>query len=105
MSKKLNHLAALPLYGTIILLIFLYVKMIKGEINKEKFCKFFWTYGLLGALAFFACMLSLAFVSALVDIRNYIVYGILFVIIVGGYLFNLLVFTSANKQWDELMEG
>ena len=105
MSRKFNYFALLPLYGTIILLFSLFVKMVRGEINKKKFYKFFWTYGLLGALVFFACLLGLAFVSALVDMRNYIVYGILFVIIVGGYLCNLLVFTSVNKQWEELIES
>ena len=37
MNKKMNYLAIIPIFGTIILLFWLFIKMVKQEINKKKF--------------------------------------------------------------------
>ncbi len=102
MNKKLNHLAVIPLYGSIIMLFWVFVKAIKHEINIKRFYKFFIACGLFGGSAILILMLFLLFISALVDIKNYIGYGVLTVVILGGYLMNLFTFTLLNKRWDDL---
>ena len=41
MNKKLNYLAIVPIYGTVVLLVWLFIKMAKQEINKKKFYAYF----------------------------------------------------------------
>ena len=47
MNKKMNFFAILPLYGSIIALIWLFIKSIKKEINKKKFNLYFYSCGLM----------------------------------------------------------
>lgn len=35
MNKKLNYLAVIPVFGTVILLFWLFIKLIKNEIAKK----------------------------------------------------------------------
>lgn len=42
MNKKLKYLAAIPLYGTCILLIYMFVLCLKEEISKKDSLKYFY---------------------------------------------------------------
>lgn len=100
MSKKLNFLAVLPLYGSIILLLWLFIKLIKKEINEKKFTLYFYSCGFAGAIVIALPMLFLKYqfnFSA-----DQIGIAIIIVLIVGGYLWNLYTFILFNKKWDKL---
>ncbi len=103
MSRKLNYLAAVPLYGTVVLWLLLFWRVVRQEISKKKFNTYFWRCGLLGGFIYIALMLGLVVVSKVVDIKEYIGYGILVVLVIGGYLLNLITFKTLNKHWDELV--
>lgn len=103
MNKKINYLAIIPIFGTIILLFWLFIKMAKQEINKKKFRAYFISSALFGFLSILITILFLNFINSLVDISNFInSYGILVAFIVGGYLMNLFTFTLINKNWNDL---
>ena len=96
-------LAILPIWGSIILLFWLFIKMVKQEINKKKFDAYFISSALFGFLSILVTILLLNFVNSLIDITNFInSYGLLIAFIVGGYLMNLFTFTLINKKWDDL---
>ena len=78
MNKKINYLAIIPIFGTIILLFWLFIKMAKQEINKKKFHAYFISSALFGFLSILITILFLNFINSLVDISNFInSYGIL----------------------------
>lgn len=103
MNKKMNYLAIMPIWGTVILLFWLFMKMIKRKINKKKFHTYFIFSALLGFLSILVSILFLNFINSFVDITNFIDgYGILAAFIVGGYLMNLFTFILINKKWNDL---
>lgn len=103
MNKKINYLAIIPIFGTVILFLWLFIKMAKQKINKKKFNAYFISSALFGFLSILITILLLNFINSLVDISNFInSYGILVAFIVGGYLMNLFTFTLINKKWNDL---
>lgn len=105
MNKKINYLAIIPIFGTVILLLWLFIKMIREEINKKKFHAYFISSALFGFLSILVAILLLNFINSLIDISSFIEsYGILIAFIVGGYLMNLFTFTLINKKWNDLIK-
>lgn len=105
MNKKINYLAIIPIFGTVILLLWLFIKMIREEINKKKFHAYFISSVLFGFLSILVAILLLNFINSLIDISSFIEnYGILIAFIVGGYLMNLFTFTLINKKWNDLIK-
>lgn len=105
MNKKINYLATIPIFGTVILLLWLFIKMIREEINKKKFHAYFISSALFGFLSILVAILLLNFINSLIDISSFIEsYGILIAFIVGGYLMNLFTFTLINKKWNDLIK-
>jgi hypothetical protein len=103
MNKKINYLAIIPIFGTVILLFWLFIKMIKQEINKKKFHAYFISSASFGFLSILIAILFLNFINFLTDITNFInSYGIIVAFLVGGYLMNLFTFSLINKKWNEL---
>ena len=103
MNKKINCLAIIPIFWTVILFFWLFIKMTKQKINKNKFNAYFISSALFGFLSILITILFLNFINSLVDISNFInSYGILVAYIVGGYLMNLFTFTLINKKWNDL---
>lgn len=103
MNKKMNYLAIMPVYGTVILLFWLFIKMVKQEINKKKFHAYFISSTLFGFLSILVVILLLNFINSLTDITSFInSYGIIIAFIVGGYSMNLFTFTLINKKWNDL---
>jgi hypothetical protein len=103
MNKRINYLAIIPIFGTVILLFWLFIKMIKQEINKKKFHTYFISSALFGFLSILIAILFLNFINSLTDITNFInSYGIIVAFLVGGYLMNLFTFSLINKKWNEL---
>ena len=103
MNKKINYLAIIPIFGTVILLLWLFIKMAREEINKKKFHAYFISSALFGFLSILVAILLLNFINSLTDIASFInSYGIFIAFIVGGYLLNLFTFTLINKKWNDL---
>ena len=51
MNKKMNYLAIIPIYGAVILLFWLFIKMARGEIDKKRFHAYFISSALVGFLS------------------------------------------------------
>ena len=103
MNKKTNYLAIIPIFGSVILFLWLYIKLLKHEINTKKFLTCFISSVLLGFLSIVVVMLFLYFINYLFDIKIFIEnYGMIVAFVIGGYLLNLFSFVSINKNWDNL---
>lgn len=103
MDKKTNYLAIIPILGSVILFLWLYIKLLKHEINTKKFLACFISSALLGFLSIVVVMLFLYFINYLFDIKIFIEnYGMIVAFVIGGYLLNLFSFVSINKNWDNL---
>ena len=62
MNKKINYLAIIPIFGTVILLLWLFIKMIREEINKKKFHAYLISSALFGFLSILVGILLLNFI-------------------------------------------
>lgn len=103
MNKKMNYFAVIPIWGTVVVLLWLYIKMVKRKINKKKFHACFASSALFGFLSILVTVLFLNFINARIDISDFVNnYGLLTAFICGGYLMNLFTFTLVNKKWDAL---
>lgn len=103
MNKKTNYFAIIPIFGAIFLFVWLFIKMVKQEINKKKFHAYFISSALFGFLSISIVILLLKFINSLHDITSFInSYGIFVAFIIGGYLMNLFSFTLINKKWSDL---
>ena len=103
MNKKMNYLAIIPIYGTVILLFCLFIKMARGKINKKRFQAYFISSLIFGFLSVLISILLINFIDFFVDITDFInSFGILIAFIIGGYLMNLFTFTLINKKWNDL---
>ena len=105
MNKKLNYLSIIPLYGTIILLIYLYILSIKGDISKKKFAKSFFVCGIISALCWFLVLLIVTLFSK--ENIEYVYNSnlIIIVFIIAGYLINLFTFYYLNKKGESLFDN
>lgn len=103
MNKKMNYLVILPIFGTVILWLWLFIKMVREKINKKKFHAYFISSALFGFLSILIIILFLNFINSLVDGTNFVnSYGIVIAFIIGGYLMNLFTFALINKKWNVL---
>ncbi len=104
MNKKLNYLAVLPLLGSTILLIWLFVKALKKQINSRKLFVYFVICSVV-AMLIHATALVAELLVAHGDISTYQPNAISILIqIIGGYLVNVFVFIFINKKWKKLLE-
>ena len=103
MNKKTKFLIIAPMWGSIILLFWMFIKTAKQEISKKKFYTYFISSALFGFLSILVTILFLNFINHLINITGFInSYGLLIAYIVGGYLMNLFTFTLINKHWTKL---
>ena len=63
MNKKLKYLAAIPLYGTCILLIYMFVLCLKEEISKKRFFKTFFICAIVSAICWYMVMMIVYIIS------------------------------------------
>ena len=102
----MNYLAILPIWGTIILLVWLFVKTIKQEINRKRFHAFFISSAIVGFISIMVVVLLLNVVGLAFDISDWISqYGLVIAFVAGGYLMNLFTFLLINKKWDRLQSA
>lgn len=102
-NKKINVLAMFPIFGSVILIILLYIKMVKKEIDRKKFFAFLFCTGLFGFVSILLITLLLKFVNSIIDISSFINNtGLIISFVVGGYFMNLYSFSFINKKWSDL---
>lgn len=102
MNKKLNYLSIIPLYGTCILFIYLFVLSIKDKISKKKFFKSFVICAIVSAICWYMVMMIVYIVSKKLIYFNFDSIGILITMIIGGYMMNAFTFIFINKKWEYL---
>lgn len=103
MNKKMNILAVLPLYGSIIVLFWLFIKSIKKDINKKKFNLYFYSCGIMGGITILLLMLFVLFLNYQFNFsKEHFSIAIVVGLILGGYLMNLYTFLLLNKKWEDL---
>ena len=101
MKNKINYLALIPIWGTIILFFWLFLKTAKQEVERKAFRLCFILSGFVGFLTIQGTILLVLVVCRLTDIEvTDTVYGYanLIAYIVGGYLLNLFSFILVNKK-------
>lgn len=100
MNKNLRYLVLLPLYGSIILLFYLFIKMIRQELSKKKFYNYFFKCGFFGFLIILISFLLINLINYLFDLTLFSgMVSIVIVFILAGYVFNLFVFFQFYKHW------
>ncbi len=100
MNNKIKYLEYIPLWGSIILLIILYIKDIKtnDRLTKE-FIKLFFLTGLVGGISVFIIKLLLIYLSSLFNNLSFLKdYGFLIAFIIGGYIMNMFLFSLYKKM-------
>lgn len=102
MNKKIKYLSSIPLYGTCILLIYLFVLSIKEKISKKKFFKSFVICAIVSAICWYMVMMIVYIVSKKLIYFNFDSIGILLTMIIGGYMMNAFTFKYIDMKWDHL---
>ena len=99
MDKKLNCLAAIPVFGSVILLFWLFIQTIKQEFDIKRFCAYFAGCAFAGFLSMLVSVLFFKFINSLMGQTGFVNdYGLVLAFIMGGYLMNFFTFTLFNKQ-------
>ena len=99
MDKKMNYLAAIPIYGSVILMFWLFIKTIRREIDMKQLSAYLASSALVGFLSILISVLFFKFVGSIfVNITFINDYGLILGFVLGGYLMNLFTFTMVNKK-------
>ena len=98
MNERIKKLSILPGLGSAIVLLYLYVLCIKGEIQKKLFCKVFLICALFASMGKI-CADILVYLLRYVTANNLI---FIIVYILMGYILNVFVFTFLDKKWEYL---
>ena len=102
----MNYFAVIPIWGAIILLVWLFVKALKQEINRKRFNTCLMSSALVGFISIMVVVLLLKLIDTAVDISDFTSrYGVIVSFVAGGYLMNLFTFLLINKKWDRLQSG
>lgn len=102
MNKKLKYLSIIPLYGTCILLIYLFVLSLKDKISKKKFFKNFLICAIVSAICWCMVMVIVYIVSKKIINFDFDNSGILITMIIGGYMINAFTFKYIDIKWNSL---
>ena len=88
--KKMKYLAVIPTYGSVLLLFWLFIKMLKREINTKKFYIYFYLITLMGGSAYIILkLLLLLMINPAVEKTVFRDYIMIAVDVLCGYLINL----------------
>lgn len=102
MNKKIKYLSLIPLYGTCILLIYLFVLSIKEKILKKVFVKTFMICAIVSAICWYMVMIIVYIVSKSIIPFNFNAFGILITMVIGGYMINAFSFVYIDKKWNNM---
>lgn len=98
MNKKANYLAVVPVFGSVILLFWLFIKTIRREIDVKEFAACFASGGIIGFASILISVLLFKFVNTLLESSFLDSYGLALGFVLGGYFMNLFTFTMVNKK-------
>ena len=81
--------------------------MRKGYIDGKKLKLYFFLSGLVGIVSTLLCVISIVFLSSLIDMNNLLsatdpIFLLLITTIVAGYIVNIFTFILINVKWYEL---
>ena len=102
MNKKLKYLSIIPLYGTCILFIYLFILSLKGKISKKKFSKSFILCTIISAICWYIVMMIVYIVSEKIIYFDFDTIGLFLTMIFGGYIINVFTFKYFNTKWNYL---
>ena len=102
MNKKLNYLSILPLYGTCILYVYLFILSLKNKISKKKFFRSFIFCAIVSAICWYMVMMVVYIVSEKLIHFDFNSVGLIIIIIIGGYIINAFNFKYIDKKWNYL---
>ena len=99
MNKKMNYLAAIPIYGSVIIMFWLFIKTVKKEINMKQLSAYLLSSALIGFFSILVSVLFFKFIGTFFGNSNFINnYGVILGLVLGGYLMNLFTFAMVNKR-------
>jgi len=102
MNKKLKYLSIIPLYGTCILFVYLFILSIKGKISKKNFFKRFILCAIVSAICWYMVVMIVYIVSKKVIHFDFHSIGVIITMIIGGYIINEFTFKYVDKKWNYL---
>ena len=102
MNKKLKFLSIIPLYGTCILFVYLFILSLKDKIPKKSFFKSFFICAIVSAICWYMVMMIVYIVSEKLIHFDFNTIGLILTIIIGGYIMNVFTFKYVDIKWDYL---
>lgn len=102
MNKKLKYLSIIPLYGTCILFVYLFILSLKDKISKKKFFKSFFICATVSAICWYLVMMIVYIVSEKIIHFDFNTIGLILTMIIGGYIINVFTFKYFDAKWDYL---
>lgn len=102
MNKKLNYLSIIPLYGTCVLFVYLFILSLKDKISKRNFFKSFIFCAFSSAICWYMVMMIVYIVSEKLIHFDFNTIGLIITMIVGGYIINAFAFIYINIKWNYL---
>ena len=102
MNKKLKYLSSIPLYGTCILFVYLFILSLKDKISKKKFLKSFFICAIVSAICWFMVMMIVYIVSEKLIHFDFNTIGLIITMIIGGYIINAFTFKYVDIKWNYL---
>ena len=102
MNKKLKYLSIIPLYGTCILFVYLYILSLKDKISKKKIFKCFFICAIVSAICWYMVMMIVYIASKKLIRFDFNTNGLILTMIIGGYIINAFTFKYVDIKWNYL---
>lgn len=102
MNKKLKYLSIIPLYGTCVLFVYLFILSLKDKISKKKFFKSFFICAIFSAICWYMVMMIVYIVSEKLIHFDFNSVGLIISMIIGGYIINAFTFKYVDIKWNYL---
>ena len=102
MNKKLKYLSIIPLYGTCILFVYLFILSLKDKISKKNFFKSFILCAIVSAICWYMVMMIVYIVSEKLIHFDFNSIGVIITMIIGGYIINAFTFKYVDIKWNYL---
>ena len=102
MDKKLKYLSIIPLYGTCILFVYLFILSLKDKISKKKFSKSFFICAIVSAICWYMVMMIVYIASEKLIHFDFNSVGLIISMIIGGYIINAFTFKYVDIKWNYL---
>ena len=102
MNKKLKYLSIIPLYGTCILFVYLFILSLKDKISKKNFFKSFILCTIVSAISWYMVMMIVYIVSKKLIHFDFYSIGVIITMIIGGYIINAFTYKYVDIKWNYL---